>query len=296
MCQPELSRLLRIIEFEKGLRGCNHEESTSDLDIHLPAKEVRIEMDEEFSPLFEQAKPLLQQMMDMLKKDLPGALSNLANSPVNSRFGSKSLITATTYACNHIQWAMEAQFPPLNKLPWIDLPQEVTDEDLVEDVSILGLPEADLMIFEPGEIQPDDEPIINEPINIDIPEEAPNAATAETPMVEVEVDSDEEFKGKILRPAISEQNKAYEDLHPEQRAGWADQPFLNPSKMEKVPFSLRKGQPKWRREAMRDPVVYNRYYCAPFHIEPTLPSTLDPLEDANGPVTTTCMSHPTIGH
>ena len=109
---------------------------------------------------------------------------------------------------------METQSPPLNKLLRIDLPQEVTNEDLVEDASILRLPKVDLMIFEPGEIQPDDEPFINEPVNIDIPEEAPNEAITKTHTVEAEVDSDEEFKGKVLPPTISEQNKAYADVHP----------------------------------------------------------------------------------
>lgn len=111
-----VSAYFRITEFEKGLRGYNHEESTSDFDIHLLAKEVRIEMDDEFSSLFDLAKPLLGQMLAMLKNDLPGDLSTLANSPMNSWFGGKSLITAIAYACNHIQQVMEAQFPPLNKL------------------------------------------------------------------------------------------------------------------------------------------------------------------------------------
>ena len=50
--------LLSIIELRKGLKGYGHEESTSNFDIHLPKKKFRIEMDEEFPPLFEHRQSL----------------------------------------------------------------------------------------------------------------------------------------------------------------------------------------------------------------------------------------------
>ena len=115
------------------------------------------------------------------------------------------------------------------------------------------------MLLEPGEIRLKDEQVIP---NFSI--EAPNEATTEIPIVEV--DSDEEFRGKVLRPTILEQNKAYNELRSEQRVGWEDQPFGQTQEGWRKFLSLRKGQPRWRREAMRDPTVFNRYYCAPFHI------------------------------
>ena len=77
-------------------------------------------------------------MLAKLKKELPRALSSLANSLVNSHFRGKALISATTFACDHIQHALEAQFPPPNKLPRIYLPREVEVDEVVEDVTILG--------------------------------------------------------------------------------------------------------------------------------------------------------------
>ena len=63
-------------------------------------------------------------------------------------------------------------------------------------------------------------------------------------------------------------------------AGWEDKPLLIPNYLAKVPFSYHKGQPQWRREAMRDSIIYNWYYAAPRHIR--INPTFDPRPARRG--------------
>jgi len=98
-----VSTYLQIIEYEMCLKGYVHEESTSIFNIHLYMEETLILADEEFAPLFEQSKPLLEQFLIKLKVELPIVLPLIANSPTNNCLGDKSLITSTAFACDHIQ-------------------------------------------------------------------------------------------------------------------------------------------------------------------------------------------------
>jgi len=64
--------------------------------------ETSIKMDDGFPPIFDQAMPFLQPFLIKLKVDLLISLSCLANSPINSLLGGKSLITTTSFACDHL--------------------------------------------------------------------------------------------------------------------------------------------------------------------------------------------------
>jgi len=87
--------------------------------------------------------------------------------------------------------------------------QTVAHESLVKDISLMGIMKVDLMIYKPGEIQPNDEHAIYANHDIDYPAEHSLDLPFIDSSIEDEMDFDNEFRGKILRPAIVEQNQHY---------------------------------------------------------------------------------------
>jgi len=79
----------------------------------------------------------------------------------------------------------------------------MADKSLVKDISLMGIPKANLMIYEPGEIQLDNEHVVYVNRNTDYPKEHSLDLPFIDPPVEEEMDSNDEFRGKILRLAIT---------------------------------------------------------------------------------------------
>lgn len=137
----------RTAPHTKQLRGKRH------FDWHnLPVVEIHTKMDDEFVPLFVWENPLLQQLPSKLREELLGALSSIANSPKNHHFEGNNLITTTTFVVDHICRALEAMFPPPNKLLQIYLLQVVEYDEIEEDLTIIGLAETYIMLLKPRDI------------------------------------------------------------------------------------------------------------------------------------------------
>jgi len=188
----------QIIEFKKNLRGYNYEQTNLDFDILCPIKEIRVEVDDEFYPLFLRGKPLMDHMLSHFQKDLLMTLPTIANSPFNFRFNEIFFIGVMSFSCDHIAKSRELQFHLINKLPRIHLPKKVSNEDLIEDVAILGLLESYLMIFELKEIQPNDDPVLFSTLELDLLDSTPIENIATKSVDEENLDSDDEFKGNVI--------------------------------------------------------------------------------------------------
>jgi len=246
------------MRFEKGMRGVNLEKPKVDIDIVLLKERIEVELDEEFDPLFTKLKPLLPHLEEQLLIELPPALSMLANYPLNSQFGGSLLIKTTVYACQQIWQMLQEHHPYPNTLKQLHLPREVTDDCLIKDVSLMGIPNTYLMIYEPREIQPNEDPVVYATFDTNYQADNPtNLPFVDSPGEE-DVDSHDEFKSKILQSAIIEYNQHYVMVGEGDQACWEDKPLIRPGYLEKIPFSYHKGQPRWRREAMWDLVSYTR--------------------------------------
>jgi len=89
---------------------------------------------DEYTPLFEESKAYLQDLIMHLRSQLHHSLSSLASYPSNLRFKGKSLIIGIAYTMEHIKKAILAFYPLSTKSIVSTYHNRLGDEKIVEDI------------------------------------------------------------------------------------------------------------------------------------------------------------------
>lgn len=92
----------QLIDYVKDANVSVDDALEANFDLHLLMFEVRIDMDDNFFPLFNIPKLELQDISTRLKEELSKGLTTLANSSANCRFSGKSIILSLSFTIDHI--------------------------------------------------------------------------------------------------------------------------------------------------------------------------------------------------
>ena len=209
------------------------------------------------------------------------ALDILSSSIPNRIFGGANLMVVASRALAHAKAVMErktyAAFNPAD----FSLPASFTKEERIQAELVFNYT-SQLAPSESGEIptRSQGEPSItkgttpppNSPIKDlggegtsgkgkePVTEEAPPPPQFQIPVPSVQPPAPKTF---LISRTVLQQCRDINNLPDEEKPGYEPQPPLDPSMVDETPFELIADQPEWRRQYMRDIVVFNRYYDTP---------------------------------